>query len=124
MTNQEISNLPLELFNKDSELKIRYFTYSKKDYIDIICRISNDNGLTKLYNRGNYFFTAEYIGTYKYHDNFNTKNIPNLRTFRCDDLMYCHIFSDQIISIVPTSIRAFKIHQIREGYKTKKVSEN
>ncbi len=120
MTNQEISKLPLELFNNGAELKIRYFTYSKKDYIDIICKISNNNGLTKLYNRGNYFFTAEYIGTYKHHDNYTVKNIPNIRTYKCDDSTFCHIFSDQIIFIIPTSVRAFKIHQIKEGYKTKK----
>jgi len=58
------------------------------------------------------------------HDNFNIKNIPNLSTYKCDDSIFCHIFSDQIISIVPTSVRAFKIHQIREGYKAKKVSSH
>jgi hypothetical protein len=63
---------------------------------------------------GTYYVSIEYMGTYKIHDKFTGKNYPQLHLFKSlGDVLYCNMRSDQITFIKPSSIRAYKIHQIR-----------
>ena len=120
MTKDEFIELRNK-FKEGDEVKIRYYTYNKKDYIDVIGKVFSLYGYG-YFGSGNPFMgnsqclTMEYLGTCKYHDNFTGKNFPLLNIFYVANKMYCHVYSHQIISIKPASIRAYKIQRL----KTKK----
>ena len=95
------------------EIKIRYYTYNKNDYIDIIGIFSDVYGDSRKIYGGGLFLVIEYIGTYKYHNNFKEKNIPKLRLFNANNKQYCYISSQQVLFVEPASIRAYKINKIR-----------
>jgi len=118
MKNDEFEELRNK-FKVGQEVKIRYYTYNKNDYIDIIGKIVciySRVPMNILINGNHYvsYVSIQYIGTYKVHDNFTGKNLPQLQLFNLtNDMMCCYIMPHQIASIKPTSLRAYKIHQLR-----------
>ena len=111
MTNQEFLEIRSN-FRTGDEVMIRYYTYNKNDYIDVIGKVWNMFGHSRY--DGTYCFSFTYIGTYKYHDNFNGKNFPKLNSISFGpNAIYCEMRSNEVIFIKSASIRAFKIHQLK-----------
>ncbi len=111
MTKEEFFDLA-EKFPMDSEVKIRYYTYNKNHYMDIIGKIFSFSEARD----GSGCLTFTYIGVLKYHDKNNGTNIPKLgiQLFSKHSIAPCsQILSSQISFIKPASLRAYKIHQIR-----------
>ena len=97
-----------------TEVKIRYYTYNKNDYIDIFGKISDLYGVgMEFHNGGSHFFTIEFLGVYKVHEQFTGRNFPLLPTYQFGNASFCNLYSDRITFIKPASIRAYKIHQLR-----------
>lgn len=104
-------------FKEGDEVKIRYYTYNRKDYIDVFGKIFTMYG---GFSKENLHLSIEYLGTYKIHDRFTGKNFPMLRlSGGLNNEVFCHIKPCEIIFIKPASLRAYKIHQLR----TKKVND-
>ena len=115
MTNLEFDELR-DKIKEGQEVKIRYQTYNKNDYIDVFGKIISLYGRFSkaMVGCGTYYVSIEYLGTYKIHDRFTGKNHPQLRLFSgTDDESFCNMRSSQITFIKPVSIRAYKIHQLR-----------
>jgi len=116
MTKQEFFSNDNE-YPTNTEIKIRYFTYNRNEYIDILGKF-----LTKrILRHDNYagFFAIEFIEICNIHGNFKEKNIPNLQYHKINDKLYCDIKYQNIIFIKPTSIRAYKINKINEKIKNR-----
>jgi hypothetical protein len=111
MKNQEFEEIRDKIVN-DTEVLIRYYTYNKNDYIDIIGKVALLYGIGKC-DKGSYYFTIEYLGTYKTHKNFVEKNIPSLRTYLNRGKVYCNLYSNMIESIKFIPLRSIKIQQLR-----------
>jgi hypothetical protein len=122
MTKQEFYDT-IDTLELDQEVKVRYYTYNRKDYIDIIgiLRDKYDRSDYSMY-KGHWKFAlkndmplliVEFIQIVKFHDNYKEKNYPKLQTFFQDGKNYGSIKSSNIISIKPSSIRAHKIQQLR-----------
>ena len=111
MTNQEFEEIRDKIVN-DTEVLIRYYTYNKNDYIDIIGKVALLYGIGKC-DEGSYYFTIEYLGTYRTHKNFVEKNIPSLRLYQNRGKLYCNLYSNMVGFINFTSLRAIKIQQLR-----------
>jgi hypothetical protein len=102
-------------FKEGDEVKIRYYTYNKNDYIDVFGRVFSMYGrFGKSIIGGTHYLSIEYLGTYKIHEGFVNKNLPQLNLFRgINGAQFCNIRSDQITFIKSASLRAYKIHQLR-----------
>ena len=122
MTIQEFYDT-INSLELDQEIKVRYYTYNRKEYIDIIgiLRDKYDRGDRNMY-KGHWKFALkndmpllilELIQVVKFHDNYKEKNYPKLQTFFQDGKNYGSINSSNIIFIKPASIRAYKIHQLK-----------
>jgi len=113
MKKIDFENIKDELtFGK--EVLIRYFTYSKKEYVDIIGKVFSNNSFT-LNGYNNYFITIQYIDILKYHNNFNGINIPNIPMFNLSSGNYFNASSNNMIFIKPFSIRSYKINKIKKS---------
>ena len=121
MTNLEFEEIRNK-FREGEEVKVRYYTYNKQDYIDVIGKIYNMYGIGKSILSDTHHLTILYLGIHKVHDRFTGKNHPKLRLFSMgtENEWFCHMQSCEIISITPISVRAYKIHKLKQ----KKVSEN
>lgn len=116
MKNDEFLELRAK-FKEEDEVKIRYYTYNRKDYIDVFGKIFSMYG---GYGKDNLYLSILYLGTCKIHDKFTGKNFPLLRLFDLgQNEIFCHMKSSEIIFIKSASLRAYKIHQLR----TKKVND-
>lgn len=131
MKSKEYEELAMTVLLSGAEVKVRYFTYNKNDYIDIIGKVSSwstgkltinstkqkhNHSLYFSNDNGVYILSMEYLGIHEIHDKFTGKNIPNLVTWKRNDVLYCNMKSSQMISIKQTSIRALKIHQIKNKF--------
>ena len=122
MTKQEFYDT-IDTLEVDQEVKVRYYTYNRKEYIDIIgiLRDKYDRSDRIMY-KGHWKFALkndmpllilELIQVIKFHDNYKEKNYPKLQTFFQDNKTYGSIYSSNIVFIKPASIRAHKIQQLK-----------
>ena len=86
----------------NDQVKIRYFTYNKNKYIDIIGWVTNNIHTS---DPNNYFLTI------KFGKILNDTNTLKISLF--------HVRSDQIIFIKPFSYRSYKIKKIKKNMNSK-----
>lgn len=90
-----------------NEYLIRYFTYNKNDYIDIIVKyLSNTGGFFP-----GVFIRISEINMLRYHDNYTGKNEPQIDSIRDG---YTYLKVSNILFMRPGSFRAEKIKQIKK----------
>jgi len=95
------------------EVIVRYFTYHKKVYADIVGVINNIYGINKVYDGNIYSFTIEL----KYmNDTYNLfgNSSRDIKFFTFQDKIHCHLYSNRIISVKTGSIISFKLKKLKE----------
>jgi len=113
MKKREFEELIPEL--KDGlEIVVRYFTYNKNHYVDILGTIHNIYGVSTDFLNNRYYFTIIFDDIIGYAGDFNEKTYPDLKTYPYNDKEYCNLYSDKIIFIKKSALRSYKIKQIKE----------
>lgn len=107
----------------DQEVKVRYYTYNRKEYIDVIGILRDvydrmDRHPIKghpkyIYKNDVPTLVLELIEIVKVHDNYKDNNFPKMRGFIQDGKNYGYFGSSNIVFINQISLRAYKIHQLR-----------
>ena len=100
------------------EVIVRYFTHHKRMYADIIGIVNNMYGVVgKNFNGNGYHFTIKLTYVDDPFNIFEFYNNSNIKFFSVQDERYCHLYSNQIISIKTGSLMSFKLKKIKENIK-------
>jgi len=112
MKKREFENIKNELVD-GREVIVKYFTYHKNVYANIVGIISNLYGINKVGNNDIYCFTIKL----KYVDdpyNLFEYSGRDIKFFTFQDKIHCHLYSNRIISIKTGSMISFKLKKLKE----------
>ena len=115
MKKKEFEEIKNELVD-GLDVVVRYFTYNKNHYVDILGTISHIYGFIRESIYGNYYtFTIKYDSIINYAGDFNENTYPNLETFFLKDDEYLHIHSNEVLFIRKACLRSYKLNKIKEN---------
>lgn len=95
-------------------VKVRYFTYHKTHWVDIIGEIHNIYGVTKDWDSSNYYFTIKFMGVVDEHFCFDKQKQLSLIVFPINGIDYMNIQSSKILFVKDGSMRGEKIKLLKE----------
>jgi len=113
MKKREFENIMDELVD-GLEIVIRYFTYNKNEYVDILGTVDNIYGIgLDPYFEHRYYFTIMVNDILNYADGFDENTYPDLKTFKNQDKEFLNVYSDHAIFIKKANLRAYKLNKLK-----------
>jgi len=113
MKLKEFENIKDELVD-GRVVKVRYFTYHKTHWVDIIGVIHNIYGVSKDWDNTSYYFTIRFEGIVDEHFSFDKQKQPHLRLFPFQGVDYMNVHSSKILFVKDGSMRAEKLKLVKE----------
>ena len=114
MKRKEFEEIKDELVD-GLDVVIRYFTYNKNHYIDILGTINNIYGFSVDMTARRYSFSILFYDIINYAGDFNENTYPNLDIFSFQDKDYYNLYSDKIIWIRKSCLRSYKLKKLKEN---------